>query len=190
LFEKKVVTLSPEVLGNCEMKNKNQFLIPFVGLKIGEHQFAFELNEKFFEDLPHLSLGKGELNVQLSLDKKETMLVASFSLEGEVNMLCSRCNEEVVTEIYDELDLIYKFGLEQEDNEALIVLHPDTYELDAFQPIYEMIVMALPTRPLHEEGECDEEMVKLIQKYTQTESIIIEAQKEEDPRWAALKNLN
>jgi uncharacterized metal-binding protein YceD (DUF177 family) len=105
-------------------------------------------------------------------------------------MLCSRCNEEVVTEIYDELDLIYKFGLEQEDNEALIVLHPDTYELDAFQPIYEMIVMALPTRPLHDEGGCDEEMVKLIQKYTQTESIIIEAQKEEDPRWAALKNLN
>jgi uncharacterized metal-binding protein YceD (DUF177 family) len=50
--------------------------------------------------------------------------------------------------------------------------------------------MAIPLRPVHDEDECDEEMVKLIEKFQNQPKE--EGTKEDniDPRWSALKNLN
>jgi hypothetical protein len=62
--------------------------------------------------------------------------------------------------------LIYKFGTEEEEDESLIVLLPDVYEIDASTAIYELITSLLPLRSTHKKGACDEEMWKLIQKHT------------------------
>jgi uncharacterized metal-binding protein YceD (DUF177 family) len=70
--------------------------------------------------------------------------------------------------------LIYKFGLEEEEDEMLVVLHPDSYQIDITNPIYELITTQLPLRVLHDEGECDEEMWELIQQH------IVNPEDEED----------
>jgi uncharacterized metal-binding protein YceD (DUF177 family) len=70
--------------------------------------------------------------------------------------------------------LIYKFGLEEEEDEMLVVLHPDSYQIDIANPIYELITTQLPLRVLHDEGECDEEMWELLQQH------IVNPEDEED----------
>lgn len=167
---------------------KSIFEIPFVGLKIGIHEFEFEIVDEFFESLPYSLIEKGSLKAFLSLEKKETMLVAYFEVEGTVKAECARCNEEMDEFISGEMELIYKFGHEEIDDENLIVISPDSYEIDVRQPLYELIIVSLPSRSIHEEGECDEEMVKLIDKFqSKTNSTNDD---ETDPRWSALKNLN
>jgi len=42
---------------------KSQFEIPFVGLKIGYHDFELEINDTFFESLPFSIIKKGDLKV-------------------------------------------------------------------------------------------------------------------------------
>jgi uncharacterized metal-binding protein YceD (DUF177 family) len=165
----------------------NAFKIPFVGLKLGKHEFEFDVNNSFFETLSYSLIEKGNLKVWLELEKKETMLLASFYVNGTVEMVCSRCNETMDAEIEDELEIIYKFGDESFDDENLIVISPDSYEIDVTQPIYELITVSLPSRPIHEEGECNEEMVKLIEKFQSKEK---KDNDDTDPRWSALKNLN
>jgi uncharacterized protein len=165
----------------------NAFKIPFVGLKLGKHEFEFDVNNSFFETLSYSLIEKGNLKVWLELEKKETMLLASFYVNGTVEMVCSRCNETMDAEIEDELEIIYKFGDESLDDENLIVISPDSYEIDVTQPIYELITVSLPPRPIHEEGECNEEMVKLIEKFQSKEK---KDNDDTDPRWSALKNLN
>lgn len=163
------------------------FKIPFVGLKLGQHQFEFNVDDSFFETLSYSLIEKGKLKVWLDLEKKETMLLASFQVDGTVELVCSRCNEQMDAEVEGELNLIYKFGVESIDDENLIVISPDSFEIDVKQPIYELITVSLPLRPIHEEGKCDEEMVNLIEKFQ------VKEKKENDnidPRWSALKNLN
>ena len=60
-----------------------------------------------------------------------------------------------------EMRIIYKFGNESSDDENLIVLEPDAYEIDVAAPFYELLVISLPTRVLHPEGGCNEEMMEL-----------------------------
>ena len=75
------------------------------------------------------------------------------------------------------------------DDEAIIVIHPDSYQIDVTQPIYEFITISLPPRIVHEEGECNQEMIDSLNKYLSSKK---EEPKDDDidPRWSALKNLN
>jgi uncharacterized protein len=169
---------------------KSAFEIPFVGLKLGTHEFEFDVNDSFFASLPYSLIEKGSVKVWLDLEKKETMMIANFECFGHVEQICSRCNESALVEIDSDLAVIYKFGHEEEEtnDDNLLIVSYDAYELDVSQQVYEMISLALPIRPMHEDGECDEEMVKLIEKYQ-----VKEEKKDEDdidPRWSVLKGLN
>ena len=92
-------------------------------------------------------------------------------------------------EVEGEMTVYYKFGNENEEDENLIVIPFDSYEINVQQAIYELIVVSIPSRPIHEEGECEKEMVQLIKKYSTPEPKK-DKDDEVDPRWAALKNLN
>ncbi len=194
------------------MKSKREFIIPFVGLKVGFHDFEFEIRDTFFDELQYAIIQKGEAVVKLKLEKKETMLIGEFSVSGSVVTSCDRCNDPVEVPIKGTFRLIYKFGDEQSDDETLIVLPNDTYELDVRQNIYELMTVSLPSRLVHPKGECNEEMIELLQKYSgrneedskddwdnededdwddeDEDDWDDEDDEPVDPRWSALKNLN
>ena len=168
---------------------KSQFEIPFVGLKIGHHDFELNIDDTFFESLPFSTIEKGDLKVWLDLEKKESMLVADFEVCGIIKGTCCRCNEEMDVEVEGEMTIYYKFGNENEEDDNLIVIPFDSYEINVQQAIYELITVSIPSRPIHEDNECEKEMVELIKKYTQPEQKK-EDDNDVDPRWEALKNLN
>ncbi|MFM7668122.1 MAG: YceD family protein [Bacteroidota bacterium] len=171
------------------MKRKSDYIIPFAGLKLGHHLFDFEIDDTFFEELDYSLIQKGDIHVSIDLEKKETMLILLFSLKGSVESECNLCTDPVDFEIDNTFQLIYKFGLEEMDDEAIIVIHPDSYQIDVTQPIYEFITVSLPPRIVHEEGECNQEMIESLNKYLSSKK---EEPKDDDidPRWSALKNLN
>lgn len=191
------------------MKSSEQdFIIPFIGMKTGTYTFEYKVNDAFFESMEYSLIHKGDLNVTLEFEKKENMMTAHFWAEGVVSTNCDRCDTPMELPISGEFKLIYKFGLEESEDESLIVLHPETFELDVREAIYELAIVSLPARMVHPVGECDEEMWKLIQQYT------INSEEEEDddwddedwddeddepgpddfdpkdPKWAVLRNLN
>ena len=193
------------------MKSKRDYIIPFVGLKVGFHEFEFEIRDTFFDELEYSIIQKGNALVKLRLEKKETMLIGEFSVSGMVFTSCDRCNDPVEVPVNGAFRLIYKFGDEVSDDETLIVLPNDSYELDVRQNIYELITVSLPSRLVHPKGECNEEMLELLQKYSGRSEDLSEEDDEDDwddededwddeddeddddpidPRWSALKNLN
>ncbi len=146
--------------------SKSEFTIPFVGLKLGKHSFNFQIDDTFFEQMDYSPINQGDLKVTLELEKKETMMLANFTVNGNVSVNCDRCDSPMTLPIIGDLEIIYKFGTEDSGDENLIVLFPDVFEIDVTDPIYQMIVIALPSRRIHDTGECNEEMWELVQKYT------------------------
>jgi uncharacterized metal-binding protein YceD (DUF177 family) len=165
------------------------YTIPFVGLKLGQHLFDFALDKTFFESLPYSLVDDGKLVVKLNLEKKETMLIASFEVKGVVSAPCARCNEEMDQKIKGDMTVYFVLGEEESEDENLIVIPKESYEIDVQQSMYEMIMLALPARSAHKKNECNEEMVQLIQKYTSNQ-VSKDKENNIDPRWSALKNLN
>lgn len=154
------------------MKSKKEYIIPFIGLKLGFHEYEFDVRDSFFEERDYSIVHKGSVNVKLVLEKKETMMIGEFIIKGSVFTDCDRCTDTVEIPVKGNYRLVYKFDTEPSDDETLVVLHPDDYELDLHDNIYELITVSLPTRLLHPKGECNEEMMELLSKYTlqQTEN--------------------
>lgn len=200
--------------------SKREYIIPFVGLKIGFHTFEFDITDTFFDDIEYSIIQSGKVHVSLRLEKKETMLIGVFQIEGLVTTSCDRCTDPIEVEIDGEYQIIYKFGGDLTDDEALIVLDPEAYELDVKMNLYELISVSLPVRVIHESGECNPEMLTLLEQYVvnanddddedlddyddddfEDDDDDFEDEDEDgddnniddddiDPRWSILKNLN
>lgn len=184
-------------------KKDREYVIPFVGLKIGKHTFEFDITDAFFETVEYSLIDKGNVHVTFTLDKKETMMIGDYVINGEVETSCDLCNEPVRVSIEGTYQLIYKFDDQPSDDEMLIVVYPEEFELDLKENILELITVSLPSRAIHEEGECNEEMIELLNQYRvnaddeDADDDTFEDAEEEsdddddpiDPRWSALKDL-
>lgn len=148
------------------MKKSNRaFIIQFAGLKIGKHDYEFDLDQSFFESIENTLIENGSVQVALNFEKKETMMVANYSFNGFVHQNCDRCNDPIELAVSGENRIVFKFGNELSDDEDLIILDPDAYEIDITAQLYEIISVALPIRCIHPPGECNEEMMALYSTY-------------------------
>lgn len=163
------------------------FELQFSGLKFGNHDFEFDIPETFFEVYPAFDfVSKGELKINLSLEKKSTMLILNTKVKGNVTTACDRCGDDVATSIENDFKLIVKFGDKPfEDNDEIIQIPESSYKLELLNLFYEYILVSMPLRFVHEEGKCNKEVMDKLSKH------LVEEEEEEkiDPRWDALKNL-
>lgn len=146
-------------------KTEKAFVIPFAGLKDGKHTFEFDIVDAFFEQVEYSLIEKGNVHVALDFEKKETMMIGIFTIEGKVTASCDLCNEPVDVDIEGEYKLIFKFDNEPSDDESLIVVYPDEFELDLQGNLLELMTVSLPSRNIHPDGECDSEMMDILDEY-------------------------
>jgi len=150
------------------MKQLKEFTIPFVGLKIGNHLFDYDINESFFEYFEYDDFNKSNLKVIVNLEKKTTLLEFHFEVSGTVNVNCDVTNEPYNQVIENEFDLVVKFGDDYNDEniDILIIPHGE-YEVNIQQYVYELIVLAMPTKRIHpgvEDGTLDSEILNKLEE--------------------------
>ena len=175
-----------------EMRKLKDYIIPFVGLKLGKHQFEYEIDNEFFEHFEYDEFNSANVKVDLTLEKKTTMLELTFKASGTVNVYCDLTNEPYDQPIRSELLLVVKFGDSyNDDNEDLLILPHGEYEVDVAQYIYELIVLAVPSKRIHpgvEDGSLQSDVLDKLAELSPKEKEIKE-EEDIDPRWNKLKNL-
>ena len=170
------------------MSYLKDFIIPFEGLGIGNHEFVFDVNQLFFEEIAYSELKNGAVSIKLDLEKQENMLVLLFKISGRVEVICDRCAEEFNYPIEGDQQLLVQFGDQfVEESEDLIVIPRGDYEINLAPYIYEYICLMLPIQRIHPDDKsgksmCNPEMLKKLDEL----SFSI---KQNDPRWDALKKL-
>lgn len=146
-------------------KSSGEFVVPFIGLKIGTHNYEFNIHKTFFEGIENTLIDDAEVVISLAFEKKETMMIAQFELKGNVTTTCDRCNDPITIDVKGSYRVIYKFGTGVSEDENLIILDPESYELDFSSILYEIMVISMPPRVLHPEGGCNPEVMKLYHTY-------------------------
>ena len=172
------------------MKPKVDTIVQFSGLKPGKYEYDYTLDNTFFEEFDNDELREGSVDFRVVLDKKERMLMFTFSFSGIVKSICDRCLGELDVPVEGENTLCVKFSdTETSDNEDVVILPETAYKIDLAQWMYEYVVVSLPMHRVHPEGECDAEMLKYITEESDEEPESEGNGSEIDPRWSALKEL-
>jgi uncharacterized metal-binding protein YceD (DUF177 family) len=175
-----------------KMMELKDFNIPFTGLKEGKHQFEYQIDNSFFKLFDFDEFNETAINATLEFHKKATMLELTFNATGNVNVNCDLTNEPFDQPIEGDLDLLVKFGNEYNDeNEEILIVPHGEYEINVAQYIYEMIVLAIPSKRIHpgiEDGTLQSEILDKLEEL-QPGTDKKETEEEIDPRWNTLKKL-
>jgi uncharacterized protein len=177
------------------VKGLREFEIPYIGLRLGVHKFNYEIDGKFFQFFEESLIHDCKVRVRLEFEKKETFFVLNFFIDGWVNTECDLCCEPFNKEIFGDFTTYIKFSedpLELSNEDEVIFISRDETVIDVSQLVYEYINLCLPMQKRGcekpgEEPQCNKEVLKYILKNEKEAGAKKEG--EEDPRWAALKNL-
>lgn len=174
------------------MNDLKEYLIQFVGLKLGKHQFDYQLDNTFFGHFEFEEFNDSNIKVAVLLEKKTTMLELIIKHKGTVNVPCDLTSEEFDLPIKGEIKLIVNFGdTFNDENEELLVLPHGEYEFNIAQYIYESIILSVPTKRVHpgvKDGTLDSKALEVLNNLAPTE-VKEEEEKDTDPRWDDLKKL-
>ncbi len=165
------------------MKALKDYIIPFVGLKEGVHDYQFEADKQFFESYEYSEVKQGKVHVNVSMEKQNRMLIFNIQLKGIVIIPCDRCLNDMEYPVESEERLIVKFGHEwKEETEEILIIPETESQFDISGFIYEYIMLTLPFKRVHPDGDesCINEFI--IETGDEGETEI-------DPRWEALKEL-
>jgi len=162
------------------MKTKD-FIITFSGLKIGNHEFKFELNDTFFELFEFSDYSGLQGVATLNMLKSETVFDLDYSFSGSIQAPCDITNELYKQSLENEFKMQVKFGdaFNDENDEILILPHGE-HSFNIAQTIYELVVLSIPPKlngPNAGNG---------LEDFIDEEE---EIKKDTDPRWDQLKNL-
>lgn len=163
-----------------------EFIIPFFGLKLGTHEFNFEIGPTFFEAFENSLVENAQVEVHLELEKLSNMIVLRFEANGFMDDFCDRCGDPLRVSLSASDEIFVKFGDEdyEQTDEILVVSH-STHEIDTAQLIYELVALNLPGKKLHATIEqCNQEVLEKLR--------IEESKKDDkdtDPRWSILNKL-
>ena len=161
------------------MEQITRYSIPYKGLKNGTYDFDFQVDDALFEAYGRVEIKAGKCCVRVVLKRAETMLELHVAIEGEVICECDRCLEDCPVEVNYEGDLVVKFSDEIDDYDGEVMwISPSEDKLDLTQYIYESIVLSLPYRRVHAEGECNPEMLASFTAISDDELAEIEARAE------------
>jgi len=178
------------------MKKLAAFLIPFVGLKQGKHEFDYLIDREFFEHFEYDDFNSANIKIDLLFEKKSTIMELTFKAAGVVNVNCDLTNEPFDQPIDAELTLVVQFGDSfNDDNEELLILPHSEYQINVAQYIYELIVLSVPLKRVHPgvlDGTLKSEVLEKLEELSPKEDQDIEENdngEEIDPRWNKLKKL-
>lgn len=177
------------------MRELKEFTIPFVGLKIGQHHFDFQITNAFFEHFEYDEFNSAIVDLVLLLDKKTTFLEITLYYKGTINVNCDITNEPYDQPIDGTYHFIVKFGEAYNDeNEDLLIIPYGSYEVNIQQYIYESLVLSLPSRRIHpgvEDGTLKSDILDKLEELSpkQINTKNTPDTGKTDPRWDTLKKL-
>lgn len=171
--------------------------IRFGGLKSGRYDYEYDLDDTFFAAFENENLTRGAVHFDVRLEKKERVMLLSFSFNGEVETECDRCLEPMIVNVDGEETLYVKVSDEEVSDDCDDVILPEgTVEIDLSQWLYEFVLVSIPMQHIHPDDKdgnptCNPEMLSYINGADgDEEPSLVELDIEEiDPRWEALKKL-
>ena len=168
------------------MEKLKNYQIPFSGLKLGSHQFDFEIKDTFFKLFDYSELNSGDLKARFCFIKN-TLLELVFEIKGMVTLSCDTCTDEYQQNITSSFKQIVKFSdvEEAQDTDEITVLSTNEHTLEIGHSLYEFIHLSLPSKRIHPiEADCNQEVLKKLEELAFQEPEVT------DPRWSVLQKLN
>ena len=165
------------------MGSVERFKIDLKSQKEENVSYEFRLDKDYFDVVEATEVKGGMLQAVLDVHKTAGMYEVNIHVEGEATVVCDICLDDLQQPICTDSRFVVRLGDRYSDEGEAITIPAEEGMLDVSWLIYEMIALAIPTRHVHAEGECNPAMLERIGEM----SIHEEDNADSDPRWKELE---
>ena len=147
-----------------QLFDMNSYKFDINALRNPEAEVHFKIGDDFFEQKPYSPVQKGQLDAYITITKKEKEFNVQVALRGSVLTTCTRCMGDLNYDIDSSNEVAVKLvESHREDDDYIYVAKDD--ELDLEPLIYDVIILSIPERHVHADGECNAEMESQLKQY-------------------------
>ena len=172
------------------MCSLEQFKIDLKALAEDVTPLEWQLDDQFFGLLEGAQLQHGSVHVSGSIRKAVGFYELLLHAEGNVQVPCDRCLEPMDQPIEADQRLVVKLGDTYTDDDDEVITVDEAHPvLDTAWLIYETVALAVPIQHVHQPGDCNDAMMRVLEEHSTARSSDADAQ-EIDPRWQKLRELN
>ena len=133
------------------MNTRKFYDIPIVGLKPGIHNYEFEITDEFFKDeYATQEFENCKALVKVELEKNASVYTLKFDIGGSVDVMCDRCGNTIVTNLWDEFNVMVKvddnaeeLNENEEDPDIFYITRTESV-INMSTWIYEFINLSIP----------------------------------------------
>ena len=170
----------------CDLE---RFLIDFKALTEDETSLEYDLDNHFFDALEGAQVQEGSLHVSGSIRKAVGFFELQLHTTGTIRIPCDRCLDLMDQPIEADLRLVIKLGDTYTEEDDIITVEEHDPVLNIAWFIYESIILAVPIQHVHQPGDCNDAMMRMLEEHSAARSSDADAQPTVDPRWEKLKSL-
>ena len=166
-----------------------QFDIDLKALTQDVTPLEWGLDDQFFNALEGAQVQGGTLHVSGSIRKTVGFFELLLHTNGTVRIPCDRCLDLMDQPIEADLRLVVKLGSEYQEDDDIITVDESDPTLNTAWFIYESIILAVPIQHVHQPGDCNDAMMRVLSEHSAARSSDADAEDAIDPRWEKLRSL-
>ena len=146
----------------ASMEKHTQFVIDLKGQATETKDYRWTLDDEFFRQVEATEVQRGEVEVQLTVRRTSGAYQLAFQLKGFLVLPCDRCLEDMEQPIETEETLKVKLGDDYDDDGELVTIPYADGKIDLSWHLYEFVVLQIPLRHVHADGECVGDIEKIL----------------------------
>lgn len=153
------------------MSELNEFLISLPALGEGHHELELKADTGFFASRGNAEVTEADVVAYVDIDVRHGSYLIGITCRGWIDIPCDRCLEPMRLEVDEDYDVTVRYGEEYEEKDDIIVIPEDEVNFDLSSLVADTVLLAIPLRHVHPEGECNPDMVKIMKDHSADEPV-------------------
>ena len=152
------------------MQSENLLNINLAHAAEAAKRIDIELTDRFFADLEQEEISGGDVHAEILIRSSANNIYnVQIQVEGVVIVACDRCLDPLELKVKTKDTLKIKDAAPEDSDAAeMLYVEANTSVYDLSWNIYEIIETSLPIQRIHDEGECNKDMVSYIMTEDET----------------------
>ncbi|MDE6695428.1 MAG: DUF177 domain-containing protein [Muribaculaceae bacterium] len=147
----------------CDLK---QFIIALPGLSEGHHEYEMKVDGDFFASRGNDDVKEADVTAYVDIDVRHGAYNIGITCQGWIEIPCDRCLDPMRLDVDEDYDVMIRYGEDYDENDDTIIIPESEVEFDLSPLIADTILLSIPLRHVHPEGECNPEMEEIMSKHT------------------------
>lgn len=148
------------------MCDLNQFKITLPALVEGHHELELRADESLFADRGNVDVTGADITVYVDIDERHESYKIGITCQGWLEIPCDRCLDPMRLDVDEDYDVRIRYGEAYDETDDTITLPETETELDLAPMVADTVLLGIPLRHVHPEGECNPRMEEIMREHS------------------------